>query len=573
MNHIKYLFAILLAMLCVQLSHAQKYIYPIKNVKGLQSASFAELRTDHFHSGIDIRTERVEGKPVVAVADGYISRIAQSPYGFGLALYVTHPQHGTMSVYAHLSRFRDDIAGRVLRERYASRKNSINILPSAADFPVKQGDTIAWSGNSGSSGGPHLHFELRNTKGTRTLNLASRGLFRAKDNIAPQMLRLHYVGIDSVSGVAVERVRRTYELKRNENGTYAPIEWVRIGKLGYFVVEVCDRRNDVSNRFGIYRLSEYIDGCKVFEYRMDGFDFADTRYCNAVSYYPLQREAKCEVLRLAQLELSPDKFYTAMVDRGTITSSAECPKRVRIEAEDDCGNISVLEFKARAEVEPAPVAECDNSLSLLSCRRKHIVGFEDVTLTVPAGALYESVFGGVRRADGVVPTDSALVVLSPAYALVDERVPLHTKVTVDIRAEVPENLRGHACIAAVGKNGRLSSLGGSWSEGRVSAKINRFCTVMVIADTVAPRVRPCWSGRADMRTAGELAFEVVDNFSGVGSCELFIDGEWRTLESRRGRFSHHFDAPLPSADSVHTATLRVKDGAGNETVWRGEFVR
>ena len=135
------------------------YIFPVKDVAGLYSSNFGEMRTNHFHSGIDIKTNGVEGKPVVATADGYISRIFQSPSGYGLALYVNHP-NGTMTVYGHLQRFRSDIARYVYKERHRQKKHRVDLYLSAETFPVKQGDTIALSGNSGSSGGPHLHYEI-----------------------------------------------------------------------------------------------------------------------------------------------------------------------------------------------------------------------------------------------------------------------------------------------------------------------------------------------------------------------------------------------------------------------------
>ena len=135
------------------------YIYPIRGVAGLYSANFGEMRPNHFNSGIDIKTDGVTGKPVLATADGYISRIAVTPGGYGRAIYITHP-NGTTSVYGHLSKFRDDIEKYVHEERYRTRRNSINLYPPADRFPLKQGEQFAWSGNTGSSAGPHLHFEI-----------------------------------------------------------------------------------------------------------------------------------------------------------------------------------------------------------------------------------------------------------------------------------------------------------------------------------------------------------------------------------------------------------------------------
>ena len=171
-----------------QTLNPDNYEYPVRNVAGLCSSNFGEMRPDHFHSGVDIKTDGVEGKPVVAVADGYISRIVVQPSGYGQALYVTHPD-GTTSVYGHLSRFRSDIDSLVRTERYRRQRNSVDIFFNEEEYPVRRGETIALSGNTGNSFGPHLHFEIRETATQRTLNLIAQGVIRVADTQKPIVQR------------------------------------------------------------------------------------------------------------------------------------------------------------------------------------------------------------------------------------------------------------------------------------------------------------------------------------------------------------------------------------------------
>ena len=252
----------------------EEYIYPIRDVEGLYSANFGEMRPGHFHAGIDIKTDGAEGKPLVAVADGYVSRVSLGAYGYGRAVYLTL-HNGTTAVYGHLQRFRKDIEERVREERHARRSNSVNLWFGPDTWPVKQGDVVGYSGNSGSSMGPHLHYELRDTRTQRLYNVVSAGIIRPHDDLPPRIMRIHYIEVDTVQGVPVHSRPESYAVVRSAGGNYRLTreEPVGAGRKGYFVVEASDRRNGVGNTFGLWRLALSADGKPLFEYRMDGFRF------------------------------------------------------------------------------------------------------------------------------------------------------------------------------------------------------------------------------------------------------------------------------------------------------------
>ena len=342
----------------------EEYIYPIRDVEGLYSANFGEMRPAHFHAGIDIKTDGAEGKPLVAVADGYVSRVSLGAYGYGRAVYLTL-HNGTTAVYGHLQRFRKDIEERVREERHARRSNSVNLWFGPDTWPVKQGDVIGYSGNSGSSMGPHLHYELRDTRTQRLYNVVSAGIIRPDDDLPPRIMRIHYIEVDTVQGIPVHSRPESYAVVRSAGGSYRLTreEPVGTGRKGYFVVEASDRRNGVGNTFGLWRLALSADGKPLFEYRMDGFEQAQSRCCDAVSYYPLQLTSRNEVIRAAQLAQSPACFYPVMEERGIVRTEAGQTRRIRIEAWDDCGNRSQLEFDIlgrtasfRAEADSAATA-------------------------------------------------------------------------------------------------------------------------------------------------------------------------------------------------------------------------
>ena len=545
------------------------YIYPIRDVARLYAANFGEMRPAHFHAGIDIKTDGAEGKPLVAVADGYVSRVSLAAGGYGRAVYLTL-RNGTTAVYGHLQRFRDDIEEHVRQERTARRANGVNLWFGPEAWPVKQGDVIGFSGNCGSSMGPHLHFEIRDTPTQRLYNVVREGVIRPEDNLPPRIMRLHYVEVDTLQGVPVRSRMESYAVVREAEGRYRLTreEPVGVGRKGYFVAEVTDRRNGVHNTFGIWRVTASADGIPYFEYRMDGFTHDLSRCCDAVNCYPLQLGSRNEVIRLARLAGAPDCFYPTMEERGLVRTTEGQQRRIRIEAEDDCGNRSALEFTIRgrtesfrAEPDTAAVAVYPDRTSLLQVGREARAG-------IPEGALYEPVFAKPERRE-TPQADSGVVVLSPAYRFLSPETPLRHAAAVTIRTHVPRPLQLQTVLAVRNRKGRLAHVGGTYANGAVTATTYATGDLTVVADTLPPSIRPLFTEGADLSKAEGLRFRVADNFSGIAAWTLRIDGEWVPCDRFpvKGTLVHFFDNP--ATRRKHEVQLSVRDGCGNTPHFRG----
>lgn len=551
------------------------YIFPVQNVAGLFSSNFGEMRPNHFHSGVDIKTDGVTGKSVIAVADGYICRIAVTPGGYGRAIYIAHP-NGTTSVYGHLSVFRSDIEKYVHEERYRTRQNSINLYPSPDKFPLKQGDEFAKSGNTGASSGPHLHFEIRDSRTQRTLNTISSGVIRSRDQIPPLLVKLHYVEVDTVGGVPVHATPRAIELAAKAPGQYvlkqdAPLP---VGNRGYFILEATDRKDGVSNTFGVWRVSETVDNEKIFELRIDGFAFDETRYCNAVACYPMQVGSRNELIRLTQMDGCIDAFYPVMKNRALLTPAEGQVQQVRIEAEDDSGNISTLEFTIVGQSSDKNFrASCDSSLPVIDNRSPFYRDEYQCSVEIPAGTFYEPIFyRSSSRPSGSVSVNTVSI-HSPVFSILDSTLPLHKAAKITIQAMLPPDLQPHASLGFV-RNNRVSFAGGKYKDGAVSVNTRTLGEFCVVVDTVPPKITPQFNADEPIKSRS-ISFKWSDNYSGLGSYTATIDGKWVLLDRNpmNGTITHTFDDSRTPKGESYLFKLTVTDNCGNKTVWEKRISR
>lgn len=564
------------ALWAQQLS-ADYYAYPLVDVAGYYSANFAEMRSNHFHSGIDFKTDGVEGKSVVAVADGYVSRVLRSPSGYGLALYVNHP-NGTTSVYGHLSRFRKDIEEFVFAERHRRKNSRIDVECKPGQFPVKRGEEIAKSGNTGSSLGPHLHYELRLTASQKTLNIISNGIITPKDDISPYMMKVHYVEVDTVNGVPCHSKLATYAVHKADDTTYRTAQKspIKVGRQGYFILETSDRKNDCANTYGVYNLKAQVDGTTYFEYRNDGFTFDLSRYCNAVAYYPIQCNSRNEVMRIAALEGGTNYFYPTLLNKGIITSRAGEEREMRFIATDDCGNTSTLTFNIVGK----PDEECFKGAlpegSRIVMYNHDFADKVDDTFSVviPKGALYESIALNMHLSD-ITPhhPDSTVQILSAAYTLHDSDTPLQKSVGLVFSMPIDKELSPYAIIASVGSDGRIHAFGGSYRHNRMTARTTTFGTYCIATDTTPPTIRPQFEDGADLRGRDRLSFRLSDNFSGISSYAVTIDGKWVPVDSSSGRISVNLREEGIKGGKSHNVKVTLRDACGNRTEWKGTFIR
>ena len=554
---------------------APRYLYPVKGVKRQCAANFGEIRPAHFHAGVDLKTDGVEGKTLVATADGYISRLVVDTYGYGKGLYLTLDD-GTTVVYGHLQRFRKDLEELVQKERKAMKSNTFDRSFPPTRWRVRQGDVVGYSGNSGSSMGPHLHFEMRQAKTGKRLNLIKQGIIQPQDTMAPRILKLHYVAFDSINGVCMRQAPRTYAVLRYADEGYRlrADEPIKVGRQGYFILEASDRQNGVHNTFGVWRVRASLDGKPYFCYQMDGFVAAESRFCDAVGSYSLKLKNRNEVVRLAQHERAPRHFYPIMEDRGIVRCEKGDEHLVRIDVEDDGGNVSHLEFRIEGDGSSFCPAVDSTALLLQTGRPYNLEVGDWASAVLPSDALYEPIYTHLKTLPRPKTQQRGVVVLSDAVEFVDERQPLFRAPIYRLEKPVAEDLAKHTVMARCRRDGKIVYVGGRYRNGGVELMHRSGGAMLLVADTEAPSIRSTYRNQIpDLRRSTRLVFRVGDNFSGVGSIRMMIDDEWVAVDRypNKGLVFHRFEQGVTG--KRHRVRLEVWDHAGNKQVWTSQFLR
>lgn len=541
------------------------YIDPLK-IPLLLSGSFAELRSNHFHSGIDIKTQGTTGLPVYAVADGTISRIVISPTGYGNALYIDHP-NGTTSVYGHLEAFSPEIAKYVKDKQYEKHSFRVDLQIPSYLFPVKQDEEIAKSGNSGSSGGPHLHFEIRDTKTEEPINPLNFG-FPVKDDIAPKIFSVLLVPLSDSSHVAYSATSKSYPVVfydgkyHLKNNPTIPV-WGEIG----VAVQTNDYFNDTYNKCGINLLCMSLDNEDQFSFTLNRFSFSDTRYLNSHIVYD---QYKTEKRRYIKTWIDPGNklpSYTHNGSGGHIIPKNEQNGKIEIELQDSYRNKSVLDFSIVGK--KAAVAHDSTKGELFAYNKVNVFSTDSARMEIPAGALYSNF-----RFE--YSTESAPDEFYSDYHFFhNNTIPLHTNATIALRTKgLPENLQSKVIMAyAHPVTGEFSAAGGRYKNGWVTTETRNLGVFAVTVDTIPPEIIPLSIVDNKLTESSRIRFKIKDDLAGIKSIEGLIDGKWALFEydAKTATITHYFDKERFDLGKNHTFKLTISDYRSNRAVYETHF--
>lgn len=533
------------------------------------AGNFGELRSNHFHGGLDFRTEGRVGLPVFSVDEGYVSRVSISHYGAGKALYVQHPGD-IMSVYFHLDRFTPELTRLVEEKQHEVEKWALDYTFKPGEFPVKRGEQIAFAGNTGSSDGPHLHFELHDTKQNLVINPKHYYGEHVKDTRKPiaQAVTLYELG----DGFYDPKTTRRHFAVTGSNGVYRiggeMRAWGRValGVRGY------DVKNDVHFKYGIRDVKLYVDDTLRFESRLDAFPKGEARLMNSLIDYPQWRINRQMIMKSLVDEGNRTPMFPFIhANRGVVEVKEERLYKGRYELTDYDGNQSTIQFDIRGARKPVVISEfvalTDDSHRFKVGRENRFVS-EEFRLILPQGVLFEEMT--LRHSKREAGTITAAI--SPIFQIHDANTPMVGWSSLELRVNHFSLIDPSKFYVGQVNGGRLNYLQSAYQpDGYVKATFREFGEFALAVDTVMPSVKPIDEAR--WGTLGLISFAVSDAQTGLRFYKGYIDGKFVLFEPQKGSSTVRFRMNRRDVvrGKLHTVRMVAQDMCGNETVVERQF--
>ena len=543
-----------LFFICFSLS-AQPFRSPL-DIPILLSGNFGELRSNHFHSGLDFKTQGVEGKPIFAVQEGYICRIVVSPWGYGNALYLSHGD-SIMTLYSHLQRYAESITAFVKSKQYELESFAVDLQLTPDDFPVKQGDMIAYGGNSGNSGGPHLHFEMRDMRTDEVIDPLPYYMDQIKDSRPPRVKALMVYPIENegvVNGSQQKKRIQPVTLNNEKQTITTKIEaW---GKIA-FSINIDDYMDGTTNVYGVKELIMFVDNQKVFHSYLDRFSLDETRYLNAWVDFEEWKERRSFFTKTFVEPGNRLRFITSK-NRGYIMIDESRTYQITFQLTDIYGNTNQMSVDVIGKDQS--VTHLDTmETTLFYWNGENQFGAKGIRLFIPRGGLYDYLYFRHRSV-----MDS--LYFSEKHFLHDKPVALHQSARLSLRIleDTLTEKRQYGIVTIA--NNRNSWIGGIYRDGWLDANINELGVYAILADRTPPRITPV--EQPQWMTKGVITFRLTDNLSGVATYRGEVDGQYVLFEmdGKNSLISYKIDRERISSGN-HTLSLTVTDACGNQAVY------
>lgn len=573
---IKIFISVLINLLILNISFGQEIIsgaqypfpnfrYPL-NINPLSNVgSFGELRSQHFHTGVDFGTNKVEGHPVFAVEDGYISRIRIQSGGLGYSIYINHP-NGYTSVYAHLQKFTPSFNSRIKSEQYKIKSYEVDLTPKAHELQITKGTLIGYSGNTGSSMGPHLHFEIRDTKSEEPINPNFFGI-KVADNINPTISGLYIYELngkpftESTPKIAYSVIGQNgvYTLKSNS-------EINIFGEIGFGIIAT-DKHSGVSGLNGIYSIILEVDNQIVFKSVFERLNFNYSRTLFSYIDYPLKIKSGITVQKSFKDPGNPAEIFGNLINNGRLNFTDGKIHQIKYIVLDASGNKSTLSFKINAK------QSNQNSKKITTDAEERLFYFdkknEFITPNAKVQLSENSIFDNINFQYNTKPKPNNSF-FSVIHSIHNPFTPVYKAFDLSIK---PDASIGEFINKAVIVNSKGVSQGGTIEGEFLKASVKLFDDFAIKIDTIAPTITPLnISEGKNMKGIPKISLKIKDDLSGIKNYNGYIDGNWVLMEfdAKSTNIWHVFDKLSPGK---HKFELVVEDMKANIKFYTVNFIR
>lgn len=532
------------------------------NIPLYLAGNFGELRANHFHSGLDLKTQHRSGLDVLAAADGHVSRVKIGTYGYGKVVYVEHP-NGLTTVYGHLQEFSPKIREYVRERMYVTEKNEIELYPRKGELPVKQGEVIAKSGATGGVAGPHLHYEIRDGQ-QRPLNPLLFGL-KIKDNRPPSVRGLYVYPSGPNAHVEKKGEQQEIFLTKQPDGTLKADPVTAYGKIG-FGISALDYMDDVPNTNGMYTLETKLNGQELLHIQFDRFSFGNSRYINRyLDYAYLEKHKK----RIQKLFMEPNNqvdMQISQTNNGFLDIADGLDYLYEIRLTDFAGNETkvIVPLKGMAvEEEEVKRPEITTSAFYAYWNKPNVFNLEYHDIYIPKEALYEDVNLNLEDHPGKV------IVHDPS-------IPLHKEITIGFDAgNYTEEDREKLYVAREYPNGK-TSYSKTYKEGsRITTKTRSFGTYILATDRTPPSITPVnFKNEQWVSNLAKLRLRIKDHDSGVSTFRATLNEKFIVMEYdyKTGILFYDFRDGI-SDETENRLKIIVVDNVGNSSTYEATFYR
>ncbi|WP_197429305.1 M23 family metallopeptidase [Winogradskyella endarachnes] len=557
-----FLFFLLSCSIYGQSKYPQDYFRNPLDIPIVLAGTFAELRSTHFHGGLDIKTQQKVGLKVYAAAEGYVSRIKISHYGYGKAIYITHP-NGYTTVYGHLQKLSNRLEEYIKQCQYDKESFEVEVFPHTEELLIQPNEVIAYSGNTGSSGGPHLHFEIRDNE-ERPMNPLLFGL-QVKDTKAPYVSAIFAYPKDKNAIINGNNKRTQLRLIPQKSGDYTVEEITAYGKIGFGVTSY-DKQDLAPNNNGVSNIQTIYNGNRSFEIDFKRFSFEETKHIKRFIDYDYFKTKKSRIQKLFIEPNNPLSMYKNVNDNGYILVEDSTANVYKIRIRDYHNNETWVTIPVKGK----PETIVQDSIS--DHTNKSLI-YSDKTTNLNSGLVSVNFYENTLYDDTYID----FKVSSDTLFLHEDKIPIQKNfyINYDLSNYKTEHLN-KIFIANLHGYYKKPSYITTTRKGKIlSAKSKKFGTYALAMDTVAPTIKPInFQDKKWLSKYRYLKVKITDDLSGISKYRASVNGNWILMEYdyKTNTLIHDFNDNIVK-DTKNELKIIVTDNVGNSSTFEAIFYR